>query len=373
MSGLRQAFDEIAADVPEYGDLDRAIAQADQARRRRHGMVATLAATAAVIAVIIGVLALTRNDGTAPEPVGPSPTPTQETSETTAPVPPLVNGRLQTVEQYLAGVRPPCEDCFVSDRAFDQRTGALLVAWQALDSSTPAGLGVIGPGGRVARVACPGEADCDPAAPGPGASEVSVEVAYHEIQVIDLDGAVKRTVDLGDALDGESLQGLAWSPDGSRLAVTTRKPNGRGVEANVWLVDPDGGNPRLVHTAASTENLDGRYPLAYVWSLAWSPDGSRLGFIEEHARISTYEDSLSIQAVSLLLPGPGQDGTGDPRTLYDYTRRPYDEAALLWSPDGTRVAVRVPRHVLELSAEDGSTLARHPLVGGRPIWPARQP
>ena len=233
---------------------------------------------------------------------------------------------------------------------------------------------MIGPDGRVARVACPGVADCDPAALGPGAGEVSVEVGYKEIQVIDLDGAVRRTVDLGDALDGESLQGLAWSPDGSRLAVTTRKPNGSGFVANIWLVDRSGGDPQLVHTAATTENLDyGQNPLAYIWSLTWSPDGNRLGFIEEHARIGTYEDSLSIQAVSLLLPRPGQDGTGDPRTLYDYTRRPYDEAALLWSPDGTRVAVRVPRHVLELSAEDGSTLARHPLVGGRPIWPARQP
>ena len=55
MSGLHEAFDEIVADVPVYGDLDRAIEQADRERRHRYGVVAGLAAAAAVIAVIVGV------------------------------------------------------------------------------------------------------------------------------------------------------------------------------------------------------------------------------------------------------------------------------------------------------------------------------
>ncbi len=58
MSGLREAFEEIVADVPVYGDLDRAIEQADRERRRRYGVVAGLA-VAAVVAVIVGVLAVT--------------------------------------------------------------------------------------------------------------------------------------------------------------------------------------------------------------------------------------------------------------------------------------------------------------------------
>ena len=372
MSGLREAFDQIAADVPVYGDLDRAIEQADRERRQRYGVLAALAAAAAVVAVVVGVRAVTPDDNGAPEPVGPSPTPTQEASQTTAPVTPMLNGRLTTVDQYLAEVRPPCDDCFVSERAFDQQTGALLVAWQPLDGSTPTDVSVIGRDGRVAQLPCPGDLDCDPATLGPGPAELSVEVAYHEIGVIDFDGAVKDTVDLSDALDGESVQGLAWSPDGTRLAVTTRESTGRSFVANVWLVDPGGGDPLLVHTAASSENLDGN--LAYIWSLAWSPDGTKLGFIEEHAALAGgFEESLSIQAVSLLLPGPGQEGPGAATGLYDYATRPHDAAAVLWSPDGTRVAVRVPRQVLELSAEDGSTLARHPLIGGHPIWPARQP
>ena len=35
MSGLHEAFDEIVARVPVYGDLDGAIEQAEQERRRR--------------------------------------------------------------------------------------------------------------------------------------------------------------------------------------------------------------------------------------------------------------------------------------------------------------------------------------------------
>ena len=59
MSGLHEAFDEIVADVPVYGDLDRAIEQADRERRHRYGVVAGLAAAAAVLAVIVGVVAVT--------------------------------------------------------------------------------------------------------------------------------------------------------------------------------------------------------------------------------------------------------------------------------------------------------------------------
>lgn len=76
MSGLREAFDELVADVPVYGDLDRAIERADRERRRQRGLLAGLAAAAAVVAVVVGVLAVTRSEGGSKEPVGPTtPTP----------------------------------------------------------------------------------------------------------------------------------------------------------------------------------------------------------------------------------------------------------------------------------------------------------
>lgn len=81
MSGLHEAFDAIAADVPVYGDLDRAIEQADREQRHRNGMVAALAAAAAVVAVIIGLLAVTDDANRSQEPIDPVKTPTTTKSQ----------------------------------------------------------------------------------------------------------------------------------------------------------------------------------------------------------------------------------------------------------------------------------------------------
>jgi len=80
MNGLHAALDELVTDVPEYGDLDRAIAQAEHERRRRYGVVASLVAAAAVLVVIAGTLALTRDQDAAPSPIAPTPTPTPSTT-----------------------------------------------------------------------------------------------------------------------------------------------------------------------------------------------------------------------------------------------------------------------------------------------------
>jgi len=72
MSGLREGFDEIVADVRAYGDLDRAIERAEQERRRRLNVVAGLAAAAAVLVAIGGTLVVTRDGGgTTPQPIAP--------------------------------------------------------------------------------------------------------------------------------------------------------------------------------------------------------------------------------------------------------------------------------------------------------------
>lgn len=76
MSSLHEKFDEIVADVPVYGDLDRAVEQAERERRQRYGMVAGLAAAAAVVAVIVGVLAVTGDGNRSQPPNGPVTTPT---------------------------------------------------------------------------------------------------------------------------------------------------------------------------------------------------------------------------------------------------------------------------------------------------------
>ena len=99
MSGLHEAFDEIVADVPVYGDLDRAIEQAERERRRRYGAIAGLAAAAAVVAVIVGVLAVTRDGNNSQPPIGPvttpSSTPTAATWDPPEPLRPAASRVLQ--------------------------------------------------------------------------------------------------------------------------------------------------------------------------------------------------------------------------------------------------------------------------------------
>jgi len=84
MSGLREAFDEIVADVPVYGDLDRAFEEAERERHHRYGVIAGFAAAAAVVAVIVGLLAITHPGNDSKEPVGPS-TPTPTPAKTQSP------------------------------------------------------------------------------------------------------------------------------------------------------------------------------------------------------------------------------------------------------------------------------------------------
>lgn len=314
----------------------------------------------------------------------------------TAPIAPVVNGRIQGVEDYLARVHPACDDCYLDAGAFDQDTGNLLVTTRRNGSARLIGLSVVGTDGLLAELSCPGDFVCrgirhGAETLGPGAHELTVWSSRHQVRVFGFDGTARRTIDLSAVLDGPSkvtglakITGLAWSPAGDRLAVTTSKSCGwqcvrSGVVSRIWLVDRDGDNPQRVHTAAYTGQLSGT-PLGYIWSLQWSPDGRSLGFIEEQARLANHsEQSLSIRAVSLLLPGPGQAEPSTPKTLYDYPTRPFDEAAILWSPDSTRAAVRLPVQVLELSAEVGVVLASHPIActpeSGHCsplIWPAEE-
>lgn len=85
MSGLHEKFDEIVADVPVYGDLDRAIEQAERDRRHRYGAVAGLAAAAAVVVLIVGMLAVTRDGSDSHQPAPPVTTPTPTTTKSQSP------------------------------------------------------------------------------------------------------------------------------------------------------------------------------------------------------------------------------------------------------------------------------------------------
>jgi WD40 repeat protein len=395
MSGLHEKFDEIVAGVPVYGDLDRAIEQADRERRHRYGKVAGLAAAAAVLAVVVGVLAVTRDGDNSQPPIGPSsPTPSGKTTETTAPGNLSENGRLARAEDLFVRAIEPCS---VITADYELATPGADCSIVALDVDATAGIGLFQetptdmgndpnppPFVTTLRVATQDAVIRRFPSPylpvvaelGPGADEISVSHG-REITVVGFDGRERRTIDLSAVLaapEGDriaEIRSLEWSPDQTRLAVGTRRVAAQGMSSQIWIVDRDGRQPRLVHTATNTESVPAnKTPLAYIWSVAWSPDGGRLGFIEEFAYLGGGEVAQSRRAATLTLSG---SGASVPRTLYDYpSSTVYDEAEILWSPDGARVALRVPDQVLELSVADGRILDRHPLIAGKLIWPAKQ-
>jgi dipeptidyl aminopeptidase/acylaminoacyl peptidase len=399
MSGLREAFDQIVADVPVYGDLDRAIEQAERERRHRYGVVAGLVAAAAVVAVIIGLLAVTRDGNDPPQPVGPTtPTPTETPTDTppasTAPLSLPANGRLARAEDLFARATEPCSVITADDEL--ATPGADCVIW-AQDVDATASIGLFeenpidtgnDPDGpaivttlRVAtRDAVIGQFPSPyggvDAELGPGPDEISLPHG-RDITVVGFDGSERRSIDLSSALvppqgdTVEEIRSLEWSPDGTRVAVVSRLHTAEGMSSQIWIVDRDDGQPQLVHTATNTGSVPANNtPLTYIWSVAWSPDGGSLGFIEEFAYIGRTEVAQSRRAAILTLSGSGDSA---PRTLYDYASSTvYDEAEVLWSPDGARVALRVPDQVLELSPADGRILDRHPLIAGKLVWLARE-
>jgi dipeptidyl aminopeptidase/acylaminoacyl peptidase len=145
----------------------------------------------------------------------------------------------------------------------------------------------------------------------------------------------------GDAND----RAPAWSPDGRTIAFTrTRNADEPEPElSDVWLVDPNGANPRRHTFTAGGANAP-----------SWSPDGRTIAFFapdepgEPHPRV-------------WIVPASG----GDARALTS----DYDRAAVLapppaptpgpvWSPDGTTltfsVADRGNVHLVRVAVRDGA-------------------
>jgi TolB protein len=88
------------------------------------------------------------------------------------------------------------------------------------------------------------------------------------IGTVEPDGTGRREViDLGECGGGGCTGGLAWAPDGQRLAFHSRR-NSSHVGFDIYVVSADGSGLRQI-TARGGDN---EFP-------AWSPDGSRIAFL----------------------------------------------------------------------------------------------
>lgn len=160
------------------------------------------------------------------------------------------------------------------------------------------------------------------------------------IYVVDADGGSPRLIyAAGRRPPPDSFQMALFlptlSPDGSRIAFF----EGMGDWANyLWVMNADGSDK---HRIFGTEEA------GHVSALQWSPDGTRLAF-----------ETVGVLYVVNV------DGSGPP--LANVTgRSPY------WSPDGSRIAFLRERGILHTMAPDGSdvqSLGIHLGRGGSGPW-----
>ena len=128
-----------------------------------------------------------------------------------------------------------------------------------------------------------------------------------DLCVMNADGSQTRLTSEGLTREG------SFSPDGTKVVFS------READHGLYVVDAKGGTPQLI--AKATAN---------VGSLAWSPDGSRIAYIES-------EEPPMAFAIWTVKP----DGT-DPRRLVDLRNcrggACSEGGGLAWSPDGSMLA-----------------------------------
>jgi TolB protein len=171
--------------------------------------------------------------------------------------------------------------------------------------------------------------------------------------------------------DGTDIQSLptgtlsvdepVWSPDRTRILFSgylTRADE--VVNEDIYLIDPDGGNPLRLTDWEGHDSLGN-----------WSPDGERIVFVSDRAGpLGTEPTNLDFYVLDIYV----MDNDGS--NVIQLTDDPDHDMDPAWSPDGTQIVFlskRIAGSGLYVMNADGSSvtlLLAEPPGGelGRPAW-----
>jgi hypothetical protein len=355
-------------------------------RRRGVAWAAASAASAVVVAGVIGGIPLAVE---APERVVTTPAPADD-----PPVEdPVAEPATGTVVHAPSG-RPRSSRTSAMPvwQAFDQDAGLFLHAWEGATrqpraSDTARRTGRITRPGQdqpVATILCEVECGWAPSF-GPGPHEITVleeratsgghgrRRACCTVHVYGFDGVLRDRFGLGSAVRGAGVADLEWSADGSRLAISTFSGGPRepgcpvgdcdASEAFLWTMER-GGLPVLRYQQ-SVPLRPRAWDNPILTSLAWSPDGERVGFVAtswlpERAGPPTLIAFDVVSGQAQTLHEFDDCGTCDP-TRWGFS----------WSPDGRRIAVTDGERVDRLYSDGTATHAPLGNGSGPLAWLAR--
>jgi Tol biopolymer transport system component len=266
--------------------------------------------------------------------------------------------------------------------------------------STRVGPAVAARNGKVAFIAFGGGGYPPRGGYPPTRSEHGVMWAFDAVGVTNPDGSGRQNVGTYRCAAPRSACGVysfAWSTDGTKIAYLAGHPPGLGAPTSLalYLVDANGNNPRELASCGDCAGLNADS------SIAWSPDGSRIALTRQTGlaqdlwlvnvktgALSRLTDCASPKACADASAewSPGGQAIVFSRWVKGqaesiYTMRPDGTHLKLiaagagaqdpqWSPDGRKIAFQANNGIYTVNA-DGTQLTRIAAAGGlagEPAW-----